>query len=304
MSWNRRKSWIWALSLLLACGDDASGEAEPGTDPVAEQEQPPAEPPEGTFEALPEAGEVSERALLGRRLFFDTRLSGDQTISCATCHQLEHGGAEPRRRPIGLRGQQGGVNTPTVLNAGVDADPSEVLADHAADPRGLGADWEAVTERLGQDEQLAQSFASTYEGGVSPANVTDALSAYVESLVTPAPFDRFLRGDEGALDEDARAGYRLFHSVGCTECHASATLGGDDPPVPALRNVALTAPYFRDGSVDTLAQAVAPDGHHPHELTDAQRAKLVAFLEALSGELPEHASPPPVRDPAEQGTDT
>ena len=151
-------------------------------------------------------------------------------------------------------------------------------------------------------------------------------------LITPAPFDRFLRGDETALSADEREGYELFTAVGCTSCHRGPNLGGtmyqrlglvreyfghdlgrplteaDNGrfnvtrketdrhrfKVPTLRNVALTAPYFHDGSRATLSEAVFLMGRHQHGRDlDAEQVRLVvAFLGALTGRLPEFARMP------------
>ncbi len=285
-----------------------------------------------------------EKVALGRRLFHDTRLSGDGTLSCASCHALDHGGAEPKRTSTGIRGQIGPINAPTVLNAGLNfrqfwdgraADLAEQAAGPVANPIEMGASWDQVVANLGQDESYESAFAALYPDGITQANVTNAIAEYERYLVTPSPFDRYLRGDRDAIPELARAGYETFKSVGCVACHTGQNVGGTmyqkmglvrdyfadrgEPTdadlgrfnvthaesdrhffkVPSLRNIALTAPYLHDGSRQTLEEVVQVMGRYQlgRELTDEQVRQIVAFLNTLTGELPEHARPEPTATP-------
>ncbi len=164
------------------------------------------------------------------------------------------------------------------------------------DPTVMGETWPAIIDKLAQDQALSQAFASLYPEGMRPQTITDAIVVYERSLTTPnARFDKFLRGDTAALSADELEGYRLFKTYGCASCHQGVNVGGnmfqvfgvlgtpgdyfrshgspDNPDfglynitkveedkfvfrVPSLRNVALTAPYFNDGSAATLTDAV------------------------------------------------
>lgn len=333
-----------ALALLIsaasACSggkDDAaapSNAAAPAT-PAATA---PSEPKQEPLVALEPLEVNMEKVTLGRRLFHDTRLSGDGTLSCASCHSLDHGGAEPKRTSTGIRGQVGPINAPTVLNAALNfrqfwdgraADLREQAAGPVANPIEMGADWEKVVASLGEDEAYEKSFAALYPDGITQANVTDAIAEYERFLITPSPFDRYLRGEADAISASAREGYETFKAAGCTACHTGANVGGTmyqkmgltadyfgdrgdvtDADlgrfnvthtesdrhlfkVPTLRNVALTAPYFHDGSRETLADAVRVMAKYEvgRELSDEQVRDIVAFLETLTGELPEGARP-------------
>lgn len=162
-------------------------------------------------------------------------------------------------------------------------------------------------------------FEKAFPGEAQPVrfeNFARAVAAFERRLTTPGRFDRFLQGDTSALDAAERQGLRTFLEVGCTTCHVGATVGGtmyqkiglvvpyptedlgrykvtgneSDKyvfKVPSLRNVAKTAPYFHDGSVKTLPEAVRLMGHHQlgRELRDAQVGEIVAFLNALTGEI-------------------
>jgi cytochrome c peroxidase len=286
------------------------------------------------------------KVALGRRLFFDTRLSGDGTLSCASCHSFDHGGAEPRATSLGIGGAVGPINSPTVLNASLNfvqfwdgraADLREQARGPVTNPIEMGSSFERVVAALTADPTYVADFRVPYTDGITEANIVDAIAEYEAALITPAPFDRFLRGDETALSADERAGYELFRAVGCTSCHRGANLGGtmyqrlgivreyfgDDLgrplteadngrfnvthkesdrhrfKVPTLRNVALTAPYFHDGSRPTLNEAVLLMGRHQHgrDLDSEQVRLVVAFLGALTGELPEFARMPDLEIP-------
>jgi cytochrome c peroxidase len=174
---------------------------------------------------------------LGNRLFHDTGLSGDGTISCASCHGLTTGGVDKRAHSIGINGQEGGINAPTVFNShynfvqfwdGRAADLSEQAAGPIHNPIEMGSNWEKVLAYLNQDAAYHQAFAQSYSDGITAKNVQDAIATFEWSLTTPnSPFDRFLRGDKQALSAQAEAGYILFKQVGCISCHQGINVGGN-----------------------------------------------------------------------------
>lgn len=290
---------------------------------------------------LPELAAANPaKVALGRRLFHDPILSGDGTVSCSSCHSLDHGGAEDRVSSVGIRAQVGPINSPTVLNAryhfvqfwdGRAADLREQAGGPIANPAEMGSTLEAATAALNASPRYTELFRAAYADGVTADNLRDAIAAYEESLVTPSRFDRFLKGDERALNADERAGAELFVTTGCITCHQGVNLGGTSfqrmgavrnyftdrgTPlteadngrynrthneadrhffkVPTLRNVALTGPYLHDGSRATLDETVRVMGRYQlgHELTGEQVTRLVAFLNALTGELPAGARLP------------
>ncbi len=267
---------------------------------------------------------------LGRLLFHDERLSADGSVSCASCHPLERGGMDSRKRSVGVRGALGVINTPTVFNATLhfaqfwDArarDSREQVGHPITDPREMATTWSDLLTKVRANPSYRERFDDIY-GGVDEAGVRDVLGAFVDTLLTPgAPFDRWLAGDDSALSETALAGYARFKSMGCIACHHGVAVGGNmvqrfgimgdyfadrggvEPPdlgrfnvtrremdrhrfkVPSLRNVALTAPYFHDGSATTLAKAVRVMAYYQlgrHASEDDVRL-IVAFLESLTG---------------------
>lgn len=339
---------VISLALAGACGDDSSSStsttsgSSPTPEPAVVVPRPLREVVGDVFEALPAEVSVNrEKMLLGRRLFHDTRLSGDETVSCATCHSMATGGAEPRATSTGIRGQVGPINAPTVLNAtfnfvqfwdGRAADLLEQAAGPVTNPIEMGGDWAQILPRLRADADYARDFAAVYgEAGVTQANVLDAIVEYERFLVTPSRFDRWLGGDDPALTEDEQRGLRLFVTTGCTTCHSGRNVGGDSYQkmglvndyferrggrvteadlgrfnvtqdeadrhkfkVPTLRNVALTGPYFHDGSERELAGAVRTMAYVQlgRELSDTDTNAIVAFLRALTGEIPADAHLP------------
>ncbi len=333
----RRFIFVFLSLALAACGSCEDDETE-GTSGAATGEGAAEEPP---FEPLPETVEFDEAKMaLGRALYFDTRLSGDDTIACATCHSFEHGGAEPHPVSTGINGAQGPINAPTVLNSrynlaqfwdGRAEDLQAQAAGPVANPIEMGATWEGVVEKLKGVPEYVEAFGAVYQDGINENNVTDAIAHYEETLVTPSRFDAFLRGDESALSAQEKRGYETFVEVGCPACHQGINVGGSmyqkmglvedyfgtldreltDADngrfnvthnesdkhffkVPSLRNIAQTAPYLHDGSQTELAAVVRIMARHQlgAQVTDAQVNDIVAFLNALTGELPAHAALP------------
>lgn len=177
------------------------------------------------------------RIELGRLLFNDPRLSGNGTVSCASCHDLAKGGADGRARSQGLNGKATNVNTPTVFNAALNfkqfwdgrADSLEMQIDQVIrNPDEMGSTWADVVRKVIQDARYKQGFASAYGEGVTKANIQNAIATYERTLLTPnARFDRFLRGDRDAISTAERLGYLKFKQYGCVACHQGATVGGN-----------------------------------------------------------------------------
>lgn len=282
---------------------------------------------------LPTTVELDEaKVALGDKLFHDRLLSGDNTLNCASCHDLTRGGTDQSKVATGIRGQQGPINSPTVYNAmyniaqfwdGRAKDLQEQAAGPVANPIEMGAKWDDVVEKLKQVPEYQQAFAALYpEQGLTKMTVTDAIAVFEESLITPnSRFDQYLHGQNN-LSIDEKAGYELF-KVNCASCHFGPALGGlsyekmgvkqdyfklrgtpltevDNGrfnvtqqeqdrhyfKVPVLRNIELTFPYFHDGSVDTLTEAVRIMAlvQAGKELSSDEISNIVAFLKSLTGE--------------------
>ena len=179
------------------------------------------------------------KVTLGRKMYNEARVSLDGTLSCATCHVIDKGGADSRgtRTSEGIYGQFGGINAPTVLNAAFNVEQfwngrAHTLADQAAgppvNPVEMGDQtWEQICERLSQDAFLVAEFQSIYPEGITQATVTDAIAEYEKTLITPNDrLDQMLKGDENALTEEEKKGLAAFMDNSCAVCHVGKTLGG------------------------------------------------------------------------------
>lgn len=286
----------------------------------------------------PPVGLDPERVALGERLFHEPGLSRDGKISCASCHDIASGGDDGRRRSIGVGGAEGEINAPTVLNAALGFRQFwdgrvETLEEQVDGPIGhkseMGSDWPSVVAWLQSQDSYRKSFENSYDDGVTPDNVRNAIANYERSLITvDSPFDRFLRG-ERSLSSSAMRGYQRFIELGCISCHQGRAIGGnlfqrfglfgdyfEDRgdvteadlgrfavtqkeidryvfKVPSLRNIARTAPYLHDGSLESLSEVVRTMAHYQLgvRLPDRDVDDLVAFLESLTGELPRERLP-------------
>lgn len=169
---------------------------------------------------------------LGKLLFFDPRLSGDATISCATCHSPEHGWADGLALSRGYPGTRYFRNTPTVLNAALgrlmywdgrlpSSDLPTLVRDHISEAHFLQADGRLVIERMRQVPEYERRFRSVYDGEPTYGRILNALAAFLRSLTSrDVPFDRFLAGDEAAISEQAKRGLAIFKGkAGCIQCH-------------------------------------------------------------------------------------
>jgi len=271
-----------------------------------------------------------QKALLGKKLFFDTRLSEDNSISCASCHNLEMGGDDNLPVAIGINGKKGTRNTPTVFNTRYHfkqfwdgrVDTLEAQAEGPIhNPVEMGTNFEEILKKLSKDKDLKKLFTALYKDEMNSKNIIDAIVEFEKALITPnARFDQYLRGDQKALSENEMKGFQNFKEYGCIGCHNGVNIGGNlfqkiglvqnykvqnkdvgrfdvtnkekDKyvfKVPSLRNIELTAPYFHDGSVESLEEAVSYMVHYQIGLAlDEKDIKdIVAFLKTLTGEQPE-----------------
>ena len=179
----------------------------------------------------------AQKVALGRALFHDRRLSRDDTISCASCHDLASGGDDGRRVSIGIEEQSGAINSPTVFNTGLNfkqfwdgrANTLEAqIDDPVQSPLEMGSLWPDVVAKLYQDASYPGRFDAIYPDGITRNSIRNAIAEFMRSLTTPnSRFDRWLKGDRSALDSRERRGYALFKHYGCASCHQGANVGGN-----------------------------------------------------------------------------
>ena len=284
------------------------------------------------IEPIPEHVQVDlKKAALGKALFFDTLLSKDGTVSCATCHNLKDGGDDNLPVSFGIKGQKGSVNAPTVYNAvfnfrqfwdGRAADLQEQAMGPVENPVEMGNSFKNLIATL-KKTPYKKRFDAIYKDGITKNNITDAIAEYEKTLITPdSPFDSYLRGDINALTQKQKEGYELFKAKGCISCHQGVNIGGNmynkfgvftdanssnlgrynvthrerDKyyfKVPSLRNVERTAPYFHDGRTYSLKAAVYDMALYQlgRKITPQEVDKIVAFLHALNGRFPADIEP-------------
>lgn len=268
---------------------------------------------------------------LGKMLFFEPRISASGVISCATCHNPALGFTDRIPLAVGHLGQVGERNTPTVLNAAFLGSQfwdgrAATLEEQALGP--IEADIEMAmpldeaVQRLKEFDVYREMFAEVFGGDdpINADNVAKSLAAFQRTLITPnSPLDRYLAGDEQALTNPQKRGMRAFVDRGCVACHrgpalsdsqfhriqvpGSTDLGrylvtGEEHDrhafrTPTLRNVAVTYPYFNNGQVATLDEAIRVMGREmlKLELPDDEVADMKAFMHALTGDMPEFVFP-------------
>ena len=286
---------------------------------------------------------------LGKKLFFDPRLSSTGTVSCNSCHNVMEAGEDDRPVSMGVDGRKGGRSAPTVWNAaflsvqfwdGRASSLEEQAKGPIVNPVEMGmSDHASVVKRIAAIPGYQKEFTQVF-GGSSPVNIDNvakAIAAYERTLITPhSAFDRYQAGDKQAMSVQAQRGMKLAESAGCTTCHNGPVFAGpamtegqgffmrfptrtgtdyekkyrlaDDPGrfqatkneadrnlwrVPQWRNIALTAPYFHNGSVPSLGEAVRVMSKTQlgRDLAPNEVGDLVAFLNSLTGEFPEQTLP-------------
>ena len=266
---------------------------------------------------------------LGKKLYFEPALSASGQFSCNSCHNLSTYGVDNQKFSVGHKWQRGGRNSPTTFNSAFWSKQfwdgrAETLEDQAKGPplnsvEMASADEKEVINRL-KEAGYAAEFKAAFNNDVnalSYENMANAIAAFERTLVTPnAPFDQYVRG-ESEISEAAKRGMNTLVEAGCTACHSGSLFTnnqfmkfsyGSDMGVKevtgkesddhlfrvqSLRNVAMTAPYFHDGSAETLHDAVRimAKVQLAKELSDNEVNDIVAFLETLTGESPQITYP-------------
>lgn len=272
---------------------------------------------------------------LGKMLFFDPRISASGIISCNTCHNLGTGGVDAGPTSVGHGWQLGPRRAPTVYNAVFNVAQfwdgrAPDLKAQAKGPVQASAEMNATPEHvintLSSMSDYVIMFKKAFPDEASPItfdNFAKSIEAFEAILITPAaPFDQYLEGNANALNDQQKAGLKLFVETGCSSCHNGINVGGQDffpfgaveKPSESLlptadkgrsavtkvasdeyvfraaplRNVALRPPYFHSGQVWSLKQAVSvmAEVQLGAKLSDKEEDDIVAFLNSLTGQLP------------------
>ena len=192
-----------------------------------------------------------EKVLLGKMLFHDTRLSKDDTISCASCHDIPNGGDDSRTFSIGFNNQVGTVNSPTILNSSLNFvqfwdGRVNTLEEQAVgpihNPIEMNSNFVEIISKLKNDDVYKKLFSQIYNTTINKNNIIDAIVEFEKSLTTPnSKFDLYLKGQKDILNEKEKKGYDLFQSYGCISCHNGVNLGGN-----LFQKVGIIDRYFKE----------------------------------------------------------
>jgi cytochrome c peroxidase len=271
-----------------------------------------------------------ERVELGKKLYFEPRLSKSGIISCNTCHNLGLGGTDGVAAAVGHKwiANPHHLNSPTVYNA-VFYDKqfwdgrSHDLEDQAQGPMQaepeMASPQELVIKRINSIPTYVTAFKEAYGENVKIdfKTITATIGIFERTLVTPSAYDDFMNGDSNALNEKEKKGLHTFIDKGCASCHNGIALGGTMQPfevaakykfshlgdfkgdanglvkTPTLRNITETAPYYHNGAIWSLAEAVKEMGSTQLgiAISDQEASEIVDFLRALKGRKPEIVYP-------------
>ena len=252
-----------------------------------------------------------EKVALGRRLFFEKRLSRDGTIACATCHEPSRSYTDVWPKSIGVNSRRGEFRSPRIINRVYGKSffwdgRAKSLEDQVAQP---------ISNPLEMDLPVADAVArlssSGEYNGITLDTLQRALASYVRTILSGnAPYDRYVAGDKTALSERAKLGLKIFRGKGgCLSCHIGPNLtdealhntgvGRGSFKTPTLRDVARQGPYMHDGSLSTLEDVIEyydkggnrvagldAEVQELH-LTPEEKLGLLEFLKALTGVLQE-----------------
>lgn len=262
---------------------------------------------------------------LGKMLYFEPRLSKSALISCNTCHNLAMGGADGVSAAIGHKWTVNPhhLNSPSVYNSVLNDvqfwdGRSPHLEDQAQGPIQAGPEMAApkefVTSVVNSIPAYVDAFKKAYGADVKVTfeKVADTIAVFERTLVTPSRFDDFMNGDEKALSSAEKEGLKTFIDKGCVTCHNNIGLGGTMQPfgvagafkhanvgdfkgdangmvrVPTLRNITETAPYYHNGTIWSLEEAIHEMGRIQlgMDLNKAEVSSIAAFLKTLEGRKP------------------
>ena len=267
---------------------------------------------------------TSKKVDLGKDLYFDPRLSKSNLISCNTCHNLATGGVDGVSAAVGHKWTSNPhhLNSPTVYNAVFMEKQfwdgrSKDLEDQAQGPMQAAPEMaiskEMAEKRISSMKEYRDKFKAAYgTDKVTFKKIADAIGAFERTLVTPSRFDKFLNGDKNALTLQEKRGLKIFIDRGCASCHNGVGIGGSMQKfplvkpykyanigdfkgdkngmvkTPTLRNITRTAPYFHNGAVWNLSEAVKIMGETQlgMKLSKNEITSIVTFLKSLDGNLP------------------
>ncbi len=273
---------------------------------------------------------TKEQIELGKKLYFDPRLSSSNLISCNTCHNLALAGTDVVPAAIGHKWSANPhhLNSPTTLNSAFNDvqfwdGRSSHLGDQAQGPIQNPAEMDAkpdlVVQKITSIPEYVSEFKNAYGKNVKIdfKLIADTIALYELTLVTPSRFDSFMNGNLSALSAKEKEGLNTFIEKGCSGCHTGINLGGSMQSfgitgeykflnvgdfrgdkdglvkTPTLRNIMQTAPYFHNGQFWDVKDAIREMGKIQvgAELNDKEIESIVAFFKSLDGKMPQVSYP-------------
>ena len=272
---------------------------------------------------------TAKKIALGKKLYFDPRLSKSGLLSCNFCHNLSEGGDDGLEAAVGHKWTTNPhhLNSPTVYNAVFNERQfwdgrSPDLEDQAQGPIQAAPEMAATKEHVLTTVTSIPAYVTAFKKAygdkkITFEKITDTIGLFERTLVTPSAFDDFMNGDKNALNAAQKEGLKSFIEVGCTSCHTGVGIGGAMGAlnvtaeykymnvgdfkgdkngmvrIPTLRNITQTAPYFHNGMVKTLRDAIKEMARIQLglQLSEKKAASIEEFLKALDGKKPKISMP-------------
>lgn len=263
-----------------------------------------------TFEPVLTSKYDEQKAYIGKKLFFDKRLSPTENYSCETCHNLYWNLSGTNSS---YNSQKGVLNPPSVLNAALNfifytdgraRNLKDQVSESLNSRTELNSNKDEIVKKVKSIGEYQILFENAYEDGIKYKNIVDALVEFEKAVLSvDSPFDEYMSGNEDAVDSEAKKGFETFKKIGCVACHNGRNLGGNLMQdvdrkdltenrrllrVPSLRNVTRTAPYLSGGSMNDLKDIIryisAMQLQHP--LSDEELGQIYKFLQTLNGRRP------------------
>ena len=263
-----------------------------------------------SFEPVLSSKYDEKQAYIGKKLFFDKRLSPTENYSCETCHNLywNFSGTNPS-----YTSKNGALNPPSMLNAALNfiffndgraRSLKEQVNESINSRNQLNSNKDEIVKKVKSIGEYGILFNDAYSDGINYENIVDALVEFEKAILSiDSPFDEYLAGNDDSINAEAKKGFELFNKIGCVACHNGRNLGGNLMQnvglkdagesrrlmrVPSLRNVARTAPYLSSGEMSDLKEVIGFVSYHQliHTLSSEELEQIYKFLLTLNGRRP------------------
>ena len=264
-----------------------------------------------SFEPVLSSKYNEKQAYIGKKLFFDKRLSTTENYSCETCHNLYWNLSGTNSS---YTSQKGVINPPSVLNSALNflfftdgrvRSLKDQVKESINSRNELNSNKDEIVKKVKSIGEYQILFEDAYEDGIKYKNIVDALVEFEKAVLSvDSPFDEYIAGNKNAIDDEAKKGFEIFQKVGCVACHNGRNLGGNlmqdiglkkDTTenrrllrVPSLRNITRTYPYLINGSINDLKGLISFVSYRQllHTLSNEEIEQIYKFLLTLNGRKP------------------